>query len=69
MYEAAAKKLGLTTGSGVFEAIAHVLTDVHFKCPTYQSALHTARNDRSVWMYEFTHNYLRMARYACSHRR
>ncbi|KAL3454323.1 Carboxylesterase [Aspergillus insuetus] len=58
-YEAAATELGQTAGSGVFEAIAHVLTDVHFKCPTYQSAVATAQNSNGgnkVWAYEFTHN-------------
>ncbi|KAJ5776293.1 uncharacterized protein N7511_001304 [Penicillium nucicola] len=55
-FESAVKKLGLTAGSGVFEAIAQVLTDVHFKCPTYQSALSTARNGHPAWAYEFTLN-------------
>ncbi|CAG8416679.1 unnamed protein product [Penicillium salamii] len=55
-FEAAVKTLGLSSGAGVFEAISHVLTDVHFKCPTYQSALSTARNGHTTWAYEFTHN-------------
>ncbi|KAJ0418497.1 Carboxylesterase [Aspergillus carlsbadensis] len=59
-YEAAVADLGLTAGSGVFKAIAHVLTDAHFKCPTYQSALASAQNSQGVnpgvWVYEFTHN-------------
>jgi hypothetical protein len=55
-YESAVKKLGLTAGSGVFKAIAQVLTDAHFKCPTYQSAVSTARNGNAAWAYEFTHN-------------
>ncbi|CAG8083849.1 unnamed protein product [Penicillium salamii] len=55
-YEAAVKKQGLSSGAGVFEAISHVLTDVHFKCPTYQSAVSTARNGHTTWAYEFTHN-------------
>lgn len=55
-FESEAKKLGLTAGSGVFKAIAQVLTDAHFKCPTYQSALSTARNGHLTWAYEFTHN-------------
>lgn len=56
LFESAVKKLGLTAGSGVLEAIAQVLTDAHFKCPTYHSAMHTARNGNPVWAYEFTHN-------------
>ncbi|KAJ5332648.1 hypothetical protein MYU51_018821 [Penicillium brevicompactum] len=55
-FESEAKELGLTAGSGVFKAIAQVLTDAHFKCPTYQSALSTARNGKATWAYEFTHN-------------
>ncbi|CEN60539.1 hypothetical protein ASPCAL02975 [Aspergillus calidoustus] len=56
-FDSAVAELGLTAGSGVFEAIAQVLTDAHFKCPTYRSALSTARNGNSaVWAYEFTHN-------------
>ncbi|KAL3491517.1 Carboxylesterase [Aspergillus germanicus] len=58
-YEAAVAEAGLTAGSGVFEAIAHILTDVHFKCPTYRSAVATAQNGNGAnqgWVYEFTHN-------------
>lgn len=47
---------GLPAGAGVFKAIATVLTDAHFKCPTYQSAVSTARNGMAAWSYEFTHN-------------
>ncbi|KAL3455012.1 Carboxylesterase [Aspergillus heterothallicus] len=58
-YESATIAAGQSAGAGVFEAIAHVITDAHFKCPTYQSALSTARNanaNAAVWAYEFSHN-------------
>lgn len=55
-FESAVKKLGLTNGAGVFEAISTVITDAHYKCPTYESAKSTARNGNPVWTYEFTHN-------------
>ncbi|CAG7930658.1 unnamed protein product [Penicillium olsonii] len=55
-FESAVKKLGLSAGSAVFEAVARVLTDAHFKCPTYESAVASARNGHPVWAYEFTHN-------------
>lgn len=57
-FVSAVKELGQPAGTGVFEAIIRVLTDAHFKCPTYESAVATARNGKnvSVWTYEFTHN-------------
>lgn len=56
VYESAVKELGLSAGTGVFVAMSHVLTDAQYKCPTYQSALSTARNGNPAWAYEFTHN-------------
>ncbi|KAJ5390512.1 uncharacterized protein N7496_001580 [Penicillium cataractarum] len=56
VFESAVKEAGLTSGAGVFKAISTVITDAHFKCPTYESAKSTARNGTPVWTYEFTHN-------------
>lgn len=48
--------VGNSTGWAVFEAMATVLTDAHFKCPGYKGLLEAARKIISVWTYEFTHN-------------
>ncbi|OOQ86520.1 putative carboxylesterase [Penicillium brasilianum] len=56
LFESAVAELGLTAGSAVFEAIAQILTDAEYKCPTYQGAASTVRNSNPVWTYEFTHN-------------
>lgn len=45
-----------STALAVLYAISTVLTDAHFKCPGYQSAVRAARNNVPAWMYEFTHN-------------
>lgn len=45
-----------STGLGVLEAIAHVITDAEYRCPSYQAAVHSTRKNTPVWMYEFTHN-------------
>lgn len=56
LFESAVAELGLTAGSAVFEAIAQILTDAEYKCPTYQGAASTVRNGNLAWTYEFTHN-------------
>lgn len=45
-----------STALAVLYAISTVLTDAHYKCPGYQSAVRAARNNVPAWMYEFTHN-------------
>lgn len=45
-----------STPLAVLFAISTVLTDSHFKCPGYQSAVQATRKNVSAWMYEFTHN-------------
>lgn len=45
-----------STPLAVLFAISTVLTDSHFKCPGYQSAVQAARNNVPAWIYEFTHN-------------
>lgn len=45
-----------STAEGILVAIAIVLTDSHYKCPTYQIAETAAKKNMPSWVYEFTHN-------------